>query len=116
MKVKSLVARDDRVGVDGTHVDVVSFPAVEVGDDVHGIDGDAGFVEGRPDEGVRVPPAGQLVGTRPAGFDGWPTTRCRKAGSPRLLAYMGRYRSVLHMVATSNLRGPSLGSGMGTSS
>jgi len=70
-----LVARDDRVGVDGTHVDVVSFPAVEVGDDVHGIDGDAGFVEGRPDEGVRVPPAGQLVGTRPAGFDGWPTTR-----------------------------------------
>jgi len=42
--------------------------------------------------------------------------RCRKAGSPRLLAYMGRYRSVLYIVATSNLRGPSLGSGMGTSS
>ena len=39
--------------------------------------------------------------------------RCRKAGSPRLLAYMGRYRSVLYIVATSNLRGPSLGSGMG---
>jgi len=43
-------------------------------------------------------------------------TRCRKTGSPRLLAYMGRYRSVLYMVATSSLRGPSLGSGMGTSS
>jgi hypothetical protein len=42
--------------------------------------------------------------------------RCRKTDSPRLLAYMGRYRSVLYMVATSNLRGPSLGSGMGTRS
>jgi gentisate 1,2-dioxygenase len=42
--------------------------------------------------------------------------RFRKTGSPRLLAYIGRYRSVLYMVATSRLRGPSLGSGMGTSS
>jgi hypothetical protein len=42
--------------------------------------------------------------------------RCRKTDSPRLLAYMGRYRSVLYMVATSTLRGPSSGSGIGTSS
>src|SRR5262245_26834359 len=42
--------------------------------------------------------------------------RFRKTGSPRLLAYMGRYRSVLYVVPTSNLRGPSLGSGMGTRS
>ena len=48
---------------------------------------------------------------------GWPTTRAaEKVGSPRLLAYMGRYRSVLYIVATSNLRGPSLGSGIGTRS
>src|SRR5439155_20957633 len=42
--------------------------------------------------------------------------RCINTDGPRLLAYMGRYRSVLYIVATSNLRGPSLGSGMDTSS
>src|ERR1700704_1686527 len=42
--------------------------------------------------------------------------RLRKTGSPPLLEYVGRYRSVLYELATSSLRGPRLGSGMGTRS
>ena len=61
-----------------------------------------------PTEPMARPPPKNIV----AAYD----TRCRNTGSPRLLAYMGRYRSMLYMVAMSNLRGPSLGSGMGTSS